>query len=931
MNSKYNRSITLIMFISLCMGNVLFAQTPDDTLQTKTLKTRKVDVLYGNQPEWMVTGAISTISGQSLEKQFTSNLASSLIGRVPGLVMQQSKAEPGNESFSMAGRGFNTFGVDKRNMLILVDGFETNYESLVPEEVATVSLLKDAAALSMLGARAANGVLLITTKRGEAGKLKVNFSTQQGFQSALRLPEFLGSYDYARLYNEALVNEGRSPLYTEQQLEGYKNGSDKYLYPDVDWYREILRKSTPISNYNLNFRGGGESVKYYVMLNQVSNSSLYKKTGDESEYSINGSYKRLNLRSNIDINVTKRLSASFTLGGMIADKANPASDLTDNIFNAMQTIAPNAFPVYNANGSIGRSTNYTNPWGDLLYKGFYTSNARTLQTTASFTEQLDFIAKGLSFTGKISFNSFSVSNSSKSRNYESFATQVDQQGNVTYTKYGLNTSLVGNELASGQYRNVGYQAFLNFDRSFGIHDVSTVLMYNEDEYTISGDNFPIRHNFMSGRATYAMNRKYIAEFSGSYMGSANFPKDGRYGFFPAGALAWIVSNESFLTNSSLIRFLKLRASYGMVGNDNIGGTPFMFEQYYPYTYAYYFGTGNSQTFSIIQGSPANRNVTWEKEKIANFGIEATMGRFELSFDVFSRNRADILVIPEVTTPDFVGFTKPYLNLGKASNQGFEAKLGYSTDRSKTAGFFAEANVWYYKNEIKYNGEALQQYPYQYRAGHAIDQPFGLVATGLFKDANDVANSPKQTWAPVSPGDVKYKDQNNDNKIDQNDVLAIGNTYMPNLMGNFHLGGHFKNFDLDVFFQGAANRTVYLSGYAFHAFQNKGKIGEIALDRWTPETASSATYPRLTLDNQNNYRYSTYWMRNGDFLRLRSIELGYSIPQNISQKVRISNARVYVNGTNLFSLDHLENYCDPEVISGYPLMRTYSLGIRLQFN
>ena len=932
MTSKYNRSVLLIFLISLCLSVFSKAQTPpQDSVKLK--QNPLVNIAYGTQPQWMVTGAISTIKGIDIQSPFTSNFPSRLFGRLPGLSVVTGGAEPGNENTSVYSRGINTFGVGITRMLILVDGIESNYTDLTSEEVESVTLLKDAASTAMYGSRGANGVLLVTTKRGEEGKLKVVFSTQHGFQTPFRLSKYLGSYDYANLYNEALVNDGKSALYTPADLDSYQKADDPYFHPDVNWTDQVLQKAAYMSNYNLNFSGGDNTVKYFVLLNYVDQNNMYQRTGNQSQFSINGGYKRINFRTNIDINITKRLSASLTLGGTTVDKANPYASNTNSLFTLMSQIPPNAFPVLAPNSVFARNSVYTNPVGNILNSGFYTSNGRTLQTILGLTEQLDMLAKGLSISARASFNSYFLSQSNKSRSYLANAISQDASGNTVYTNYGLNTSLIGNEGLSDQNRHFTFQSLLNYDRAFGVHTVSGVLMYNADDYTRSGNYFPAKHNNISGRATYAYNQKYIGEFNFSYMGSAFFSPTKRYGFFPAASLGWIVSNEGFLKDNKNINFLKIKASYGIVGNDSIGGGSFMFNQYYPYASNYYFGTDNSSFSSITQGSPANPNVTWEKEKSYNIGLEATVAKnIDITFDLFNRNRYDILVQPLATDPDFMGYTKPYLNQGRANNKGYEATLRVHNNDSKALKFFVEASISYYKNKIVYNAEALQLYSYQYRTGQAINQPYGLIAAGFFKDAADIAASPKQLFTVVQPGDVKYIDQNGDGIIDQNDLSPIGKTNLPNLTAGLHVGLQYKGFDFDMFLQGVTDRTVTFDGYYFQAFQNNGKIGPIALNRWTTATAATATYPRLSsMNNDNNFRYSTLWQHDGSFIKLRSIELGYTLPNSVSNVVLMENARIFINGTNLFSLDHMKGYRDPEIAASvYPAVKSYSIGIRVQF-
>lgn len=941
MNAKNYYTIGLLLLLGVGLNPTVRAQEAATDSLTKVTSLNRQSysrpIAYGVQPAWKVTGALSTVSGGDLQKNFTTNLANTLFGRLPGLTVGQNGGEPGNDSPSLVGRGINTFGPG-RGLLVMVDGFEGTFEQLNPEEIESISLLKDASATAIYGLRGANGVLLVTTKRGSDSPLVVNFSTQQGFHTASNLPQFLDSYDYARLYNEGLKNDGRAPLYTDADLDAYRTGSDPYFRPNVNWYDEVLKKTAPISNYNLNFRGGNSTVRYFVLLNAIQSNGLYKNVGDMADESVNSRYSRFNFRSNVDVNLTKRMSASLTLGGTVEDKTNPAANTTGGIFNALATLPPNAFPVYNANGSFGGTGALTNPLANLLQTGSYTANGRTLQSTLKLTEQLDMIAPGLSVSAAVSFNNFFRSYSNKTKQYERFAVTKGPAGDTLYTRFGQNTSLVGNEDNSDQWRNTVFQGFLNYDKTFGKHDISAVLLYNSSSYTeinnltTANESLPYKHVGLGGRVTYANASKYIGELSFGYMGSEAFPKSRRYGFFPAASVGWIVSNEKFLNENKVITYLKLRASYGLTGNDQIGGSRFMFEQRYPYSASYYLGTANTQVFGLAEGAAASTDLSWEKEKKLNLGVELTLAkRLDISVDVFRHNRYDILAAPNRTVPQYIGVTLPLLNQGEVTNNGFEATIRYSSKPTNQLQYFVAASGWYAQNKIVNNSEAVRLFDYQYTTGRPIGQPFGLEAVGLYKDQADIAGSPRPIFAAVQPGDIKYKDQNGDGLIDQNDTRPIGNTSVPTLTISLHSKLQYRGFDLEFLFQGVSGRTAYLGGTRFEALQNNGQIGTIALDRWTPETAGTATYPRLSAaNNLNNYRYSTYWQRDGSFIKLRSLELGYSLPNQITEKVRLMSARVFVNGTNLFSLDHMQGYSDPEVGGGYPPLRTVSAGIRLQF-
>ena len=941
MTRKISRCILLIFISSICFNAFSKAQT---AVRDSVINKDK-PIAYGKLPSWMVTGAITSTTGTELQKTFSSNLANTFFGRISGLTAIQSGNEPGNDSPSLFIRGLNTYG-SGRSILVIVDGVESYFEQLVPEEIESVSILKDASALTLYGSRGANGVLLVTTKKGKEGPMVVSFSTQQGFSQAQRLPDFLGSNDYARLYNEALVNNSLTPRYTDLDLEAYRTGNDPIFHPDVNWYNEILRKSSPTSNYNLNFSGGNSGVRYFVLLNVLTNNGLYKKTGDLSVNSIDQKYSRFNFRTNVDINLSKNLSATLILGGSIENRSNPASRTTSGLFDLMASVPPNSFPVYNPNNTFGGSSTYSNPLGDVLNNGFYANTNTAIQTSLKLTEKLDIITQGLSVSGLVSFNSFYSGNSDKTRTYPRYSLSKNATGNTVYTTIGQLTSLTSGENMISQWRNTVYQVHLNYERTFEIHKLNAMLLFDNESYSLANQSasltgaglggafLPYRYTGLSSRFIYANREKYIAELSFAYNGSENFAKDNRWGFFPSVSLGWIASKEDFLKESKVFNYMKFRLSYGLTGNDQIAsGNSRFFYNPQPYTYIsnYTFGTSNSGQSSLAQSQITNPDITWEKEKKLNFGFETTIfQQFDVAIDLFKNDRYDILATPAQTVPQYLGFILPNYNKGKANNQGFEAKVRYTSNETKDLQFFAEANVWYAKNKIVYKAEPVLAYDYLYGTGKQIDQPFYLEAIGFFKDQADIDASPKHTFAVSHPGDLKYKNQNDDNVIDQKDYVAVGNTSRPEITLGFETGLKYKGFDLNAFFQAVTNRSVYLSGKYYQAFQNNGKISSVALGRWTPATATTATYPRLsTTGEQNNFQPSSFWVRDGSFIKLRSLELGFSLPNKTVKKIHLSNARLFINGTNLFSLDYMD-FTDPETLTGYPAVRTYSIGTRIQF-
>jgi TonB-linked SusC/RagA family outer membrane protein len=644
----------------------------------------------------------------------------------------------------------------------------------------------------------------------------------------------------------------------------------------------------------------------------------------------NETYERYNIRSNVDINITKRFSAGVTVGLSVEDRANPFQEYTAGLFNTLNYINPNSFPIYNPNGSFGGNATFTNPVGNLLEKGYWSSNSRTINTALKLTEQLDMITPGLSVSGTGSFNSWYIGYSNKYKDYARYAITPGADGEPIYsTAYGEETSLSADEGNSNQWRNTSLLFSLDYSRIFGSHRIDAMAMYNYEEYII-GSEQPFQHVGGGGRLSYTFAEKYIGEVSFGYQGAEGFAKGKRFGFFPAASIGWIASNEDFLKNNEVIRYLKLRASYGLTGNDGMTGRRFMYDEEYAYTSDYWFGTTNASLRGIALRYLANPNVTWEKEKKFNAGIEVNLlNSWNVSVDYFNNNRYDILSSPARDIPGYIGADLPLMNMGKVNNHGFETSIQYN-EKANQFEYFANLNVWYAKNKIIYNSEPVQMYDYAYSTGHQIAQPFYLVALGFYTQTEiDDPNVAKPTWSTVQAGDIRYKDQNNDGIIDGNDWYPVGNTDLPALTAGLTLGCTFRGFDFSTFFHAVAERDVYLNSPYYRAFQGRGKVSEAALGRWTPETAATATYPRLSaIDDQNNFQGSTFWVCDGSFIKLRVIELGYTFKNII--KSQDSELRVFVSGNNLFSFDHVKD-SDPEMLSGgYPAVRTLSVGAKLNF-
>lgn len=879
-------------------------------------------------------GSSSYVSGDVLEETLTTNLYNAMIGRLPGLTISQGSFEAGVVNNNLLSRGISTYQ-GGTTPLLLIDGFQSSISELVPQEIESITLLKDAAATAIYGLRGANGVILVTTKRGNISPLRVSFSTEVGFQKAVRVPEYLDAYNYATLYDEAQRNDGVTDVaYKPEDLERYKNGWNKYLYPNVNWTDEIMRSFAPIQNYDLSFRGGDKIVKYFVLLNVINNNGLLERTEPLTENSKNQSYTRYNVRSNIDVNVTKRFSVAANIGLSVADWNTPGAQYASSIFDKTN-IPANAFPIRNPNNTFGGNETYTNPYADLVETGYYSSNSRTLNSALRLTQQLDMLTEGLSASAAIAFNSWYIGYSNKLKTYSRYSVfNSGSDDNIEYSygqKYGEDSSLEGDESMSNQWRNMSFIGSLDYNRRFGLHNIEATGQYTY-EARYEGKEQPYLHIGGGARISYSYDNRYLFDLSAGYQGSERFAVGKQYGFFPAAAIGWIVSNESFLKGNKIFPYLKLRASYGLTGNDEIGSdNRFMYVDSYDDKGGYPFGVGNTVIYGDGLTLLGNPDVTWEKEKKLNVGVDANiLNMIDLSVDYFNNNRYDILSTPDRDIPVFIGTDFPMMNVGKVKNQGFEISLGYKKKFNKNMDFFVEFTSWYSKNKIVYNSESIKTYEYQYTTGRRVFQPYALVADGFYSQEDiENPNVLKPSWSEVKAGDIKYKDMNKDGVIDTNDSYPVGYTATPEFSAGLNLGANIYGFDISLFFHGVAGRTVYLGSDYYRAFQKNGSVSEAALGRWTPETADSATYPRLTANpnDQNNFRYSTFWQKNGNFLRLRNLEVGYTFKDIL--KDNKSDLRVFLSGDNLFTLDHV-NDLDPELMSGYPAVTTVSIGAKFQF-
>lgn len=899
-----------------------------------------VSIAYGTQPEWMVTSSVSSLSGDELLRTTSPSVGNALSGRLAGLTLLQQNGQPGYDfsisNLYMRGRSTYTSG---QTMLVFVDGFESSLDNLTAAEIESVSLLKDASALALYGARGANGVLLITTKRGTDSRPDIRVRLQTGLQTMLRSAEPIDAATYAELYNQACLNDGIAPKYTEQAIEAYRNGSDPYLYPSVNWKREMLRSVAPLSVADLSFRGGNKIVKYYVLLSAANTSGFFKGTDFKKNESSNADYNTVNIRSNIDINISRRFSAAFSFGGQIGSRSFPGGGASSySLFNSMYATAPNAFPVYNPDGSFGGNASQTNPVGELLHRGVYKENNRTFQLIFTPRYELDFITEGLSLSASVAYSNNMCESSTKSRNYARYSITKDGEG-YSYTQYGTEEPLEAGEGFRSDWSRVNVKGSVDYSRSFGKHAVDAsvfALMDNYRQYSVRSDT---RYVNFAGRATYSYSGKYIAEFVASGTGCDDYARGHRFGFFPAASVGWVISEERWMKAARGVDFLKLRASAGMVGNNQNSAGRYLYDEAYAWTGSYLFGTGSSSSSAFGITVIPNQELGPERETVFNAGIDARFfGALAVSMDIFTGTRRGIVDQASGTTPGFTGAAYggilPYINTGTVRNSGFELTAEWRRKVSDDIEWHVGAGLWFARNRIVEMGEPARAYDYQYRKGHPVGTPFVLVADGYWKESDfnedgtilDGIAVPQ--YGSVKPGDIKYVDQNGDGVIDANDGVPTGYSYIPEWNFTFSGGMRWRNIEFDMMFQGVGNRDVYLSGNTVYSFQDNASASGLALDSWTPEH-TDASYPRLSLSNfSNNYRTSTFWRRNGSYLRLKNLYIGYNIP---SRKLQ-NRICVYLNGTNLFTISALGKFVDPESSSlvTYPLTRTFSAGMKFTF-
>ncbi|MBP9552763.1 MAG: TonB-dependent receptor [Bacteroides sp.] len=922
-----------------------------------------VVVGYGAQKKESVVGAISQVSSKELLASPAANVSQAIAGKIPGVITTQTSGAPGQDDTKINIRGRATFAGDG-SPLILVDGVERTFSQIAPDDIETISVLKDASATAVYGVRGANGVMLITTKRGRDQKPEVNLTANWQIQSPTRSDTYLDSYQSVVLLEEALKNDGLPSQFSANDIEMYRksaagelSGLDAMLYPNVDWYDEVLKKSAPAQRYNVSVRGGTKRMRYYASAELYDQKGLIKELSqDMYGNSSSPSYRRYAFRANMDLFLTKDLTFSVNFGTRFEERrgsnTSESSTFSQTFYEMNHTpgwLFPVSYEVQNGESTktlYGGSSQYQSNIVAALAKGGYYRATNTINETNFILDyKMDWLTKGLSAKGMVSFDydsyykkmfkaDFATYELNDRDNYESMDAynQFNSDGELAYSKENSTT-----------YK-LYMEAQVNYARQFGKHDVTAMVLYNQNDYRYNSE-LAKRYQGLVGRVTYGYDDRYLAEFNAGYNGSENFLQGKRFGFFPAVSLGWRISNEEFMAGTAQwLNNLKIRASYGEVGNDiyTVNGTAQRFlyeEKWSQVSNAYYFGSSGKT--GIYESQYPNLGVTWERAHKYNVGLEFGLwnGLLNGNVDVFYEKRNDILT-SYLTRPQWVGVALAAGNLGETKNSGYEIELKHNNRINEDLSYNVGLTYSHARNEIISMDEPELKTAYRKREGNPISQYFGLIAEGFVTQADlDNPDFPVSTFGTVKVGDLKYKDANGDGFIDDRDESRIGYSDIPENTYALSLGVNYKGWGFSVMFQGVDHVSRYYDAEAMYAFVSGGKVKEHHLERWNPAQSEAynlqhANYPLLHYDNygDHNQRTNSFFLKNGSFVRLKNIELSYTLPENWSKVAGMSNCRLYVNANNLITWDHLNNLTDPESNGSnrYPIMKTVNFGVNIKF-
>lgn len=949
-------------------------------IESSTAIDETVVVAFGTQRKQDLIGSVTTVNPSEL-KVPSSNLTTALAGRVAGIIAYQRSGEPGQDNANFFVRGITTFGANQ-NPLILIDNIEltvTDLARLPPDDIASFSVMKDATATALYGSRAANGVILVTTKEGREGRARVSFRTEQSFSAPTQNVEFTDPVTHMRLHNEAILT--RDPvgelLYSDEKIDNTVPGSGSLMFPSTDWRQELFKDYTTTQRANLSVSGGGTVARYFVSGNLTQDNGILRVDG-RNNFNNNISLTTYSLRSNVNINLTKSTELLVRLSGSFDNYTGPIDGGTSIYRKSMRAnpvLFPATYPVDSDHQFVKHimfgnfdNGNYLNPYADLVrgYRDYARSN---MVAQFEIKQDLSFLVEGLavrSMANTTRYSFFDVR-----RQYSPFYYQL---GSFNRHAGTYNVNIINPDGGTDYLtyepgeKNIQSQFYLetaaSYNRHFGKHGLSGMLVnilrnnLTANASTLQA-SLPFRNFGLSGRATYSYDNRYFAEFNFGYNGTERFYKDHRYGFFPAAGVAWSISNESFFERyREVVSNLRLRATYGIVGNDNIGQGRFLYLSEVNMNnpdYGAVFGMDNGYSRNGISVSRySDQNITWETAKKTNFALEMGLfNRMQLTAEYYTELRENILQT-RAATPASMGLAaQPQANIGKARGRGIDLALEYTHSMLSGAWLQGRGNFTYSTGKfLVYEEYDYVNEPWMSRVGYPINQRWGYIAESLFVDDYEVANSPRQNFGEYLAGDIKYRDVNGDGQVTTVDQVPIGYPTVPEIVYGIGFSAGYKNFDISAFFQGLGRESFWVDPEATAPFINYRSDEEIrngqlaglnlqnqmikayAESHWSEDKRDIyALWPRLSTYNvANNAVSSTWFMRDGTFLRLKQVEIGYSLPQRLIDRIKMTSLRVYANGTNLLSWSRFKLW-DVEMAGnglGYPIQRVFNLGINASF-
>lgn len=929
-----------------------------------------VVVGYGIQKKASVTAAIATVDTKSLKQSSSANLSSALAGRLPGLTAVQSSGQPGNDMVNLYLRGAGT--LNDSSPLILIDGIPRNNISKIdPNEVESVSILKDASATAVFGVRGANGVIMITTRRGQPGKSELNISVDQSMQQFLVKADRLNSWEFAELRNQAYLNDNPGAAdadmpFTQYMIDQYRNGTDNVFYPNRDVYHDYFRDWAPQTRVNANFNGGGDKFTYFLNAGYIGQGGNFK-TEPKSSLGYDPSYSmdRYNFRGNIDYNIASNLKASLNIATYLEKMNTPqTADLFGgSVAGMVQNMiaytwatpptdpGPLTVPGYGVPEGqvVAQSGQDRNTYGEINRRGYRQEMTNNLNSSLSLDWGLDFITKGLYAKGLIAFDSHAGTILEGSRGVDTYAFDVARNANETsgYTIVRTNQdpSIRLNKTMNTRYY-MNYQASLNYARAFGKHNITGMFLFQRDNWDQYGADLPYNIVGLVGRVTYNYDDRYLAEFNYGYNGSEQFAPNNRFGSFPAFSMGWVASNEAFLRENEVLSNLKFRASHGLTGNDKLGSERFLYQSFINMSGGIMPGLGRGQ--SVIQGRMGNESLQWEMAKKSNFGVDIEVFKsLSLTVDVFNESR-DKILIKRNTIPQLQGVSLsniPRVNIGAVDNKGYEFELTYRKMVNKDFSFMVKGNYAYNKNTVKYADEVQYGEDYAYRnrvTGYSIGQQFGYQidysnGNGFINTEEELAALPDyQIGGTPRLGDFKYVDVNEDGIINDRDMVPIGYPSIPRVSYGISGSLNYKNIDVAILFSGVGQTHHYTSGWGATEFALVGFYSGWHKQAWTAERYANGEkilYPALAMSTGVSHVANSVFIMDRSFLRLKNLEVGYTLPEKWMSTVGIERLRLYLNGNNLLTFKKMPiDTIDPEQTDAlvYPLTKMVNFGLNITF-